>query len=570
MRVCCLCTWLLLLIIRIEADYAFRDGDVRLSNGNKPNNGRVEVYYDGQWGTICDDGWDINDADVVCRFLGYGNATKAIGNAAFGSGSGPIILEGVECDGTESSLAFCGSKGWKVTDCQHSEDAGVECEGALDPEADKLYLLDQSREVSATLVRLFQSKWLCDFYIHVVTRNESESKTFCAHQLILGLNNNADFLLRDNATSYTMQVEDQCFPYAEEFIRYLYSKKIEVGLHSARCLHQMAVLYGIADLQEFCSKIISQLLPDDPTFETQIDFYNYAVSIEDTFLEDICLQYLAWNCETFTKSDMWLTVSAGLMEALLSRSDIVIESELALLQALRNWIISNNNTKPQTMKNLIGMIRFAMIPPESLYKEKYNLTVYPLHEMILYPLYIQAMEFHTVGFEILGQYVNFSDSKYVPRIYTSLTWSYLYNRTSLYSNNNYYPYNYGYYYNQYAMQYSFQASKHPSYLFTSQSVPWYASFYSSQQSCMNYGHSCLFDNFPVLSLTAQFAQDPSILYENKVVMICKDSYVAHVQKFKDNFASVPSSNFSSSVFPCSSEYSSYRYAIRPMYAGVND
>ena len=103
---------------------------LRLVGGSSYNEGRVEVNYNGEWGTVCDDGWDDIDAGVVCRQLGFGSTGTAIGSAYFGQGSGPILLDNVVCNGSESTLASCGHLGISITgDCIHSKDAGVRCNG---------------------------------------------------------------------------------------------------------------------------------------------------------------------------------------------------------------------------------------------------------------------------------------------------------------------------------------------------------------------------------------------------------------------------------------------------------
>uniref|UniRef100_A0A3Q2VX95 SRCR domain-containing protein n=1 Tax=Haplochromis burtoni TaxID=8153 RepID=A0A3Q2VX95_HAPBU len=106
------------------------EGEVRLVNGNSSCSGRVEIFHSGQWGTVlCDDSWDLNDANVVCRQLGCGSAYSALQNAAFGQGSGPIWLDDVACFGNESSITDCRHNGLGVHNCRHYDDASIICEG---------------------------------------------------------------------------------------------------------------------------------------------------------------------------------------------------------------------------------------------------------------------------------------------------------------------------------------------------------------------------------------------------------------------------------------------------------
>ena len=100
---------------------------VRLVNGSTEYEGRVEVYYNGEWGTVCDDGWDLNDAQVVCTQLGLGAPIAARDSAYYGEGSGPIWLDDLNCTSNESVIEDCSHNGWGIENCSHNEDVGIQC-----------------------------------------------------------------------------------------------------------------------------------------------------------------------------------------------------------------------------------------------------------------------------------------------------------------------------------------------------------------------------------------------------------------------------------------------------------
>ena len=123
-----LCVYSLSTLADVMLHDTTEEGTVRLVGGATPLEGRVEVYFLRQWGTVCHSSWDLADATVVCRQLGYLRAVGATGFSAFGAGSGPSWYSYVVCTGTEMNLTECSSSFSLSGDaCHHSQDAGVEC-----------------------------------------------------------------------------------------------------------------------------------------------------------------------------------------------------------------------------------------------------------------------------------------------------------------------------------------------------------------------------------------------------------------------------------------------------------
>ena len=99
--------------------------------GSNNNEGRVEVFFNGEWGTVCDDLWGLTDANVVCTQLGFPGALEAPQFAHFGEGTGRIWMDNVQCLGFENKLWECSFNGWGQNNCDHYEDSSVICEESI-------------------------------------------------------------------------------------------------------------------------------------------------------------------------------------------------------------------------------------------------------------------------------------------------------------------------------------------------------------------------------------------------------------------------------------------------------
>jgi len=108
-------------------------GAFALFGGESPREGRLEVYYNGTWGTVCNDGFTDAAAKVVCYSLGFGRLGHKVNISLYSIGRGQIWLDDIQCSGSERHISECFHRGWGVQNCGHSEDVAVSCDGDPTP-----------------------------------------------------------------------------------------------------------------------------------------------------------------------------------------------------------------------------------------------------------------------------------------------------------------------------------------------------------------------------------------------------------------------------------------------------
>ena len=153
----------------------YQNGDLRLVGSDFKAEGRVEIYHQNKWGTICDDRWGMEEADVTCKQLGYPlGAQYWYSNAYFGQGNGTIWLDDVTCFGNETKLMNCRHNGWEGHNCRHYEDVAVVCRMEGTSKLKNFWLNKLQNCMSLTLtLHVFQSIKLqhdCLFSMPITSR----------------------------------------------------------------------------------------------------------------------------------------------------------------------------------------------------------------------------------------------------------------------------------------------------------------------------------------------------------------------------------------------------------------
>ena len=331
---------------------------------------------------------------------------------------------------------------------------------------------------------------------------------------------------------------------------------------------------------EDTGRLFARLLPEDGSFLTQVSIYEYSVGTGDRLLQENCLQYMAWNFQSLSTSKAWSSVSAELLEALLSRSDLVVPGETFVLGALEDWVSKvDRETSEEQQATLLAHVRFPMIPAKELFKVRFTSTLYSAHRSQYQEKLLKGFQAHTLPFGTLKDSSTFreGDRDYQPRIYTGPPWSVAYDQsveTVRRPINNLYDLfgrsshrgNNQQYFNKPSLQTSQSHSTpvHTSALFADKKVDWQLNIFNKQSDCSNSGLRC--DSLPAARMrmsTHNFQYQGSIRYSNRLLLSCQDRFIFHIMDFKDDFAYVPAGD--NVTYPCPDEGYNYHFVVRPKY-----
>uniref|UniRef100_UPI0009B2FD12 galectin-3-binding protein A-like n=1 Tax=Monopterus albus TaxID=43700 RepID=UPI0009B2FD12 len=299
----------------------------------------------------------------------------------------------------------------------------------------------------------------------------------------------------------------------------------------------------------------------DVVFQNQNFFYEYAIRTGDEALQEICLRYLAWNCEALIRSPAWTILQFGLVKALLSRSDLVVRNETVILRGLERWVAAQGNTT--IPESLLKLIHFPMIPAEDLY----TLDGAQYHASKL-----QGFQFNALPVMMLLSHLTEEQHVYTSRIYTGGPWSFSFSTQdiSAYKNLGFYRLRGE---SISSLTSDFQTPVHNSAYFIFHKMRWKTRVYIRDEDCSSESVSC--PSLPAVSLKIQeknhnlpSEMEERIRYRNRLVVMCEGRYVSYVDEFNGvddgTLVFVPSGT--EQVYTCHSNRFSYQVVVHPQYS----
>ncbi|XP_038629010.1 BTB/POZ domain-containing protein 17-like isoform X1 [Scyliorhinus canicula] len=219
--------------------------------------------------------------------------------------------------------------------------------------------------IMSALSSLFKSEELCDVRLSI-----NGGSPLPAHRFVLALGS-AVFRAMLSGERWadgrrgTVELTEEegaaaCF---EDFLRYFYTGRIAVNVDNVFAVHGLAEKYDVGPLRIACEQFLLDNVAHAGALDLALAWHRYARFVGFTRLEEACDTFVAWNLDTVMRSPDWLALDEEQMDALLRRSDLVVESEFALCQALLRWL---ERRPDAAAPNLLAHLRFPMMSPDEL------------------------------------------------------------------------------------------------------------------------------------------------------------------------------------------------------------
>uniref|UniRef100_A0AAY3ZX90 BTB domain-containing protein n=1 Tax=Denticeps clupeoides TaxID=299321 RepID=A0AAY3ZX90_9TELE len=285
------------------------------------------------------------------------------------------------------------------------------------------FTLSHSLGLVARLEGLLQQGNGSDVVLQVQALGSDEAKTVRAHSLVLALQSEVfrGLLKSRDATDLVVWESAECTAVFDQFIRYLYCGEMSFSPDQAVPLLKLATKYGVWGLRQGLVQHMIRRVAGDLPVGRVAAWYEYAARAKDEALRHSCLRRLSWNLSSVLRSGEWLRFGAELLATLLRSSDLVLEKELELFEALEAWM-EQQRPDGLTAETLLQSVRYAMIPPQDLFRIQRHSPVLLRHEESVRSLLYASYQFHSAPPLQLAQLLHVNCSLFTPRNYLSPAW----------------------------------------------------------------------------------------------------------------------------------------------------
>ncbi|XP_078056647.1 BTB/POZ domain-containing protein 17-like [Mustelus asterias] len=283
--------------------------------------------------------------------------------------------------------------------------------------------LDHQTSFINTLSALFNKKDFSDIKLVV-----NKKLKLNAHRFILVVRSDVFRTLLDterwsDAKGGTVHLteEEECLDHFQDFLRYLYSGSVTLSTENVQPLHRLSEKYNVQELRESCQQFMLANVAAPGSSNRTITWQRYAKLTGLTQLEEKCLRLIAWNIGSVIKSPDWTSLERHELSALLQRSDLVLEDEVILFQALVSWL----SLHPSHIKKMLHHIRYPMMPPEKLFDLHATGSLPKAISTYLHQESLLVYQVHLLPTDAISQHHDISTIPFTMRLYTSGSFSHL-------------------------------------------------------------------------------------------------------------------------------------------------